>query len=89
MNKKDRIKLADRILVTVILFGAIITITVLFSYLWVKQPIPATISNSLNGFWGGELLIMALRQIFGSDAFNSKKKKQDSNLGAPDDTDSI
>lgn len=58
---------ADVIIVISIIAGALITANTLIEYKRLDTPLPAGVVVALMGFWGGELLIIALRQIFGSD----------------------
>ena len=66
-KKKRKSVFANIIISIVIAVGLIITTAVLLGYHELKQPIPGDVVTALMIFWGGELLIVALRQIFGSD----------------------
>lgn len=58
---------ANRIIIICIVIGLIITWAVLRDYHRLDTVVPAGVVTALLGMWGGELLIIALRQIFGSD----------------------
>jgi len=47
-----------------------ITAAVVYEYHRLDTVLPAGVVTALLGLWGGELLIIALRQIFGSDVLN-------------------
>jgi hypothetical protein len=53
------------------------TLITLIEYWVLKIPIPSDVLAVLIGFWGGELLIVALRQVFGSDIMNKKKNESE------------
>lgn len=48
--------------------STVITASVLWEYHRLCMVLPASVLTALLGFWGGELLILALRQVLGSDA---------------------
>lgn len=77
MSKKKRIKFADAIIALCVLMGIVITAAVLYEYHRLDTVIPAGVLTCLFGFWGGELLTIALRQIFGSDVVSQKYKKDE------------
>lgn len=80
MPKSKRIKFADAIIVLCVVMGIIITAVVLYEYHRLDSALPSGCLSVLFGFWGGELLIIALRQIFGSDVVSQKNKpKQEGN----------
>lgn len=68
MNKdKKLLTFANIIIVICVVASIIITVCVLYEYHRLNTVLPAGVLTALLGFWGGELLIIALRQIFGSD----------------------
>lgn len=73
--KSKKNKFANRVVTTVIIVELIITLVVLGTYVWQRTVIPASIINALSAFWGGELLLLTLRQILGSDAISKDKKE--------------
>lgn len=74
MPKSKRIKFADAIIVLCVVMGILITGAVLYEYHRLDTVLPSSSLTVLFGFWGGELLIIALRQIFGSDVVSQKHK---------------
>lgn len=60
-------KFADAVIIICLIMAIIITITTLTLQILLLQPITSDIIIALFGFWGGELLILALRQVFGRD----------------------
>ena len=59
---------ANIIIVACITLSAAVTAAVVYEYHRLDTVLPAGVVTALLGLWGGELLIVALRQIFGSDA---------------------
>ena len=57
--------------------GLFMTVFTLLEYGLLEVPIPSDVLAVLIGFWGGELLIVALRQVFGSDIINKRKNEED------------
>lgn len=72
-------KFANRIVIIVLVVEVVITGVVLYTYLKFNSVIPSSVISSLSAFWGGELLLVALRQIFGSDIVSKSNKKDYSN----------
>lgn len=75
--KKDKklLTYANAIIGICVIVSIIITACVLYEYHRLNTVLPAGVLTALLGFWGGELLIIALRQIFGSDVI--KQARQD------------
>ena len=74
-NRKKKNKFADAIIIICVVMSAIITFSVIYEYHRLNMTIGSGVLSALVGFWGGELLIVALRQIFGSDALKNIRKK--------------
>lgn len=74
MTKKRKITFANAIIIFCIGVAAVITAAVLWEYHRLCTVIPSGVLGTLFGFWGGELLLIALRQIFGSDVPQKVKK---------------
>lgn len=74
MMKKRKITFANTIIVFCVGVAALITASVLWEYHRLCTVIPSGVLGVLFGFWGGELLLIALRQIFGSDVPTKTKK---------------
>jgi len=77
MNKKKKNTFANRIIALCVFMCSIITVVVLAQYWRLYIALPAGVIGTLVGFWGGELLIIALRQIFGSDVVEQSKKTKE------------
>lgn len=60
-----------------------ITAAVVYEYHRLDTVLPAGVVTALLGLWGGELLIIALRQIFGSDVI-TKRRHAGSDIGSDD-----
>ena len=56
------------------------TVFTLLEYGILHIAIPSDVLAVLMGFWGGELLIVALRQVFGSDIIKRKNKDIEGDL---------
>jgi hypothetical protein len=75
---KKKISIFANIIISVsISVGLFMTLITLIEYWVLKIPIPSDVLAVLIGFWGGELLIVALRQVFGSDIMNKKKNESE------------
>ena len=75
--KRKRIRLADTIIVICVSVGGLITACVIYEYHRLDTVIPSGVLTALLGFWGGELLTIALMQIFGSDVVSQKNKPKE------------
>ena len=75
MNKKKKNKFANVIISLCVAVGLLVTAATVWEYHALGVPIPGDVLSALLLFWGGELLIIALRQVFGSDI--TKKKGND------------
>ena len=59
---------ANVIIALCVAMGMGVTAAVLYEYHRLDTVLPSGVVSALLALWGGELLIVALRQIFGSDA---------------------
>ena len=78
--KKDRKRRnnAANIFVTIsLVMCIIITLVVLYDYHRLDIVLGSGEITALMALWGGELLIIALRQIFGSDVLHKRKEEED------------
>ncbi len=64
---------ANWIILLCVAMSAAITAAVIYEYHRLDTVLPAGVLTALLGLWGGELLIIALRQIFGSDVLDKRK----------------
>ena len=71
---------ANTIISVSISVGLFITLVTMIEYWVLGIPVPSDVLAVLIGFWGGELLIVALRQVFGSDIMNKKKNNESEDL---------
>lgn len=73
MSKKKKNQFANAIIVSCLIISLIITIAILWEYHRLDTVIPSGVLGVLFAVWGGELLIIAVRQIFGSDVVTKVK----------------
>lgn len=59
--------------------SSVITAAVVYEYHRLDTVMPASVVTALLGLWGGELLIVAARQVLGSDAISKKPQSADVN----------
>lgn len=78
MSKKKRNRFANAIIALCVAAGVAITGATLYGYHRLDVPLPGDVLGKLFLFWGGELLIVALRQIFGSDCVKKSKDNDES-----------
>ena len=64
---------ANWIILLCVAMSAVITAAVIYEYHRLDTVLPAGVLTALLGLWGGELLIIALRQIFGSDILGKQR----------------
>ncbi len=76
MNKKKKSRFANVVISICVAVGLCITLATMWDYHMLGVPVPGDVLTALFLFWGGELLIIALRQIFGSD-ITKKNKTED------------
>lgn len=67
MKDKKRNRFADAIVVTCIAVSALLTAAVVYEYHRLDTVLTPSVLGLIFGFWGGELMILALRQTLGSD----------------------
>ncbi len=83
MTKRRRLSFANAVILLCVAMSGAITAAVVYEYHRLDTVLPAGVVTVLLGLWGGELLIVALRQIFGSDAVGRGRGQSE------DDTPSI
>ncbi len=72
-GKKKKTAFADVVITVCVVVALLVTGIVVWEYHRLKTVMPAGVISALFAFWGGELLIIALRQIFGSDVVAKAK----------------
>lgn len=87
MSKKKKNQFANGVVKYCLAVTTVITAAVIFEYHRLGMVIPSGVLGVLIGFWGGELLVVALRQIFGSDI--TKQNKQPPEKPTADNEESI
>ena len=70
--RRKKLTFANAMILMCVSMGIYITVSIITDYKRLGVPVPGDVVNALFFFWGGELLIIALRQVFGSDI--TKKK---------------
>lgn len=80
MSKKKKNRFADVIITVCVVMGVLITAVVLYEYHRLDTVVPASVLTVFYGFFGGELLTIALRQIFGSDVVSQKAKAKEEEI---------
>ena len=76
-EEKKKLTLANAIIVFCVAVSFVITLVTLYEYHRLDTVMPAGVLTALLGLWGGELLIIALRQIFGSDVIKQARTYYD------------
>lgn len=67
-RKHDRqFTFANCIIVLCLAVSLIVTASVVYEYHRLNTVMPASVVTALLGLWGGELLLIVLRQVLGSD----------------------
>lgn len=80
-SKKKKISVFANIIISAsVAVGLFITIMTMLQYWLLKIPVTSDVIAVLIGFWGGELLIVALRQVFGSDVIKKKRDAESEDL---------
>lgn len=64
---------ANRIILVCVTVSLAVTVSVICEYHRLDTVMPPGVVTALLGLWGGELLIIALRQILGSDAVSKRR----------------
>lgn len=75
---------ANIVIIICVCISAAITAAVVYEYHRLDTVMPPGVVTALLGLWGGELLIIAIRQIFGSDIMGRNNKS-----GGKDNSSSI
>lgn len=73
--EKKKNRFVNCIIVLCLSVCIVITMSVLWEYHRLDTVLPADILAALLGMWGGELLIIALRQVLGSDIVGQAKNR--------------
>ena len=85
MNKSQKEKrqrrFADIIITVCVTMGVLLAGAVVYEYHRLDTPLPSGVLGTLYGFFGGELLIICLRQVFGSDVVKQAKSSKSTEEG--------
>ena len=73
MTKRKRLSFANAVILLCVAMSGGVTAAVVYEYHRLDTVLPAGVLTALLGLWGGELLIVALRQIFGSDVLGKRQ----------------
>lgn len=74
-----KITFANAVIALCLAVSLAITAAVVYEYHRLSEVMPAGVITALLGLWGGELLIVALRQVFGSDVIRKSAGSTDVN----------
>lgn len=69
-----KITFANIVIALCLAVSLAVTAAVVYEYHRLGEVMPAGVVTALLGLWGGELLIVALRQVFGSDVIHKGKE---------------
>ena len=69
-----RFTFANCIIVLCLVVSLIVTASVVYEYHRLNTVMPASVVTALLGLWGGELLLIVLRQVLGSDVVAKRGK---------------
>lgn len=72
---KKKLRFANLVILLCVAMSGGVTAAVVWEYHRLDTVLPAGVVTALLGLWGGELLIIALRQVFGSDVLDKRRKK--------------
>lgn len=75
--KKHTRRFVNALIVLCLLMCAVVTVTVLYEYHRLEAVLGAGEITALLAVWGGELLLIVIRQVLGSDV--THKKEEDIN----------
>lgn len=73
MKKRNKTKFANIIIVICVAMSMIICLATILTYILTKESIPASAVTAMTVPFTGELLLICLRQIFGSDIVTQAK----------------
>ena len=76
MNRKPVcwFNFANCIIILCLAVSLIVTASVVYEYHRLNTVMPASVVSALLGLWGGELLLIVLRQVLGSDVVAKRGK---------------
>ena len=75
--KRRVTRFVDVLIVLCLLMCAIVTVTVLYEYHRLDTVLGAGEITALLAVWGGELLLIVVRQVLGSDVMQKRKNEED------------
>lgn len=71
-DKKKKTTFANVVITVCVAVALFVTLSQVWEYHRLNEPMPAGVVTAILSMWCGELLIVALRQIFGSDVVRQK-----------------
>ena len=87
MKGKKKTTFANVIITFCVVVALFVTVSQVWEYHRLNGPMPAGGVTAILSMWGGELLIVALRQIFGSDVTKPKAEETKDDRKKEDTTD--
>lgn len=78
-QRTKKTSFANIVILLCVAVGLFVTLSVVYEYHRLDTVIPAGVISALFALWGGELLIVALRQIFGSDVIKTRGQTETKN----------
>ncbi len=86
-KKTPKMSFANVVIAVCVVVALLVTLAVVWEYHRLMTVMPSSVISALFAFWGGELLIVALRQVFGSDVLKRDKPTDAANPQSPTATD--
>lgn len=87
MKGKKKTTFANVIITFCVVVALFVTVSQVWEYHRLNEPMPAGVVTAILSMWCGELLIVALRQIFGSDVIKPKAEETKDDSKKEDTTD--
>lgn len=75
--KKRKNRFVNVIVVVCLVMSALLTAAIVYEYHRLDAVMPPAMATALLSVWAGELLLLCVRQILGSDVTHKNKKSND------------